>query len=93
MKVKVAQSCLTLCDPMGYTVHGIFQASILDSLPAETPGKPKNIGVGSLSLLQRLFRTQESNQGLLQSFGVLNNEIPSGKEGSGASLVLGLSTN
>ena len=25
-KVKVAQSCLTLCDPMDYTVHGIFQA-------------------------------------------------------------------
>ena len=30
MKVKVAQSCLTLCDPMGYTVHGIFQARILE---------------------------------------------------------------
>ena len=29
-KVKVAQSCLTLCDPMGYTVHGIFQARILE---------------------------------------------------------------
>ena len=26
-KVKVAQSCLTLCSPMGYTVHGILQAS------------------------------------------------------------------
>ena len=24
MKVKVAQSCLTLCDPMDYTVHGIL---------------------------------------------------------------------
>ena len=23
-KVKVAQSCLTLCDPMDYTVHGIL---------------------------------------------------------------------
>ena len=30
MKVKVVQSCLTLCDPMGYTVHGIFQAKILE---------------------------------------------------------------
>ena len=29
-KVKVAQSCLTLCDPMDYTVHGILQASILE---------------------------------------------------------------
>ena len=27
--VKVAQSCLTLCDPMDYTVYGILQARIL----------------------------------------------------------------
>ena len=30
MKVKVTQSCLTLCDSMGYTVHGILQARILE---------------------------------------------------------------
>ena len=36
-----------------------------DSLPAEPQGKPKNTGVGSLSLLQRIFLTQESNWGLL----------------------------
>ena len=24
-KVKVAQSCLTLCDPMDFIVHGILQ--------------------------------------------------------------------
>ena len=29
VKVKVAQSCPTLCDPMDYTVHGILQARIL----------------------------------------------------------------
>ena len=29
-KVKVAQSHLTLCDSMHYTVHGIFQARILE---------------------------------------------------------------
>ena len=29
VKVKVAQSCLTLCDPMNYTVCGILQARIL----------------------------------------------------------------
>ena len=28
--VKVAQLCLTLCDPMDYTVHGILQARILE---------------------------------------------------------------
>ena len=30
MKVKVAQSCPTLCDPMDYTAHGILQARILE---------------------------------------------------------------
>ena len=33
-----------------------------DSLPAEPQGKSKNIGVGSLSLLQQIFPTQELNQ-------------------------------
>ena len=28
--VKVAQLCLTLCDPMDYRVHGILQAKILE---------------------------------------------------------------
>ena len=36
-----------------------------DSLPAEPLEKPKNTGVGSLSLLQQIFPTQESNQDLL----------------------------
>ena len=30
VKVKVAQLCLTLCDPMDYIVHGILQARILE---------------------------------------------------------------
>ena len=30
LKVKVSQSCLTLWDPMDYTVHGILQARILE---------------------------------------------------------------
>ena len=36
-----------------------------DSLPAEPQEKPKNTRVGSLSLLQRIFLTQEWNQGFL----------------------------
>ena len=54
VKVKVAPLCLTLCDPMDYTVHVILQARILpnpgirsrspalqaDSLPPELSGKP-----------------------------------------------------
>ena len=120
MKVKVTQYCSTLCEPMDYSVHGIFQVRILDwvafpfsrgssqpmdqiaggfftswttrdalrllpnpgteprssalwvdSSSAEPQRKPKNIGVGSLSLLQWIFLTQESNQGLLHCRGIL----------------------
>ena len=42
-----------------------------DSLPAEPPGKPKNTGVGSLSLLQGIFLTQELNRGLLNCRWIL----------------------
>ena len=28
--MKVTQSCLTLCDPMDYIVHGILQVRILE---------------------------------------------------------------
>ena len=95
-KVKVSQSCLTLCDPMVYTIHGILQVRILewvafpspgdfpnqgieprspalqaDSLPAEPQGKPKNTGVGSLSLLQGIFLIQESNRGFLHCRWIL----------------------
>ena len=95
LKREVAQSCPTLCESMdcvlpGLSVHGIFQARVLesglpfpspgdlpdtgieprsptlqaDSLPVKPQGKPKNTGVGSLSLLQWIFWTQESNWGL-----------------------------
>ena len=30
MKVKVAQSCLTLCDPTDFTIHAILQDRILE---------------------------------------------------------------
>ena len=43
----------------------------VDSLPVEPQGKPKNTGVGSLSLLQQIFPTQESNQGLLHCRWIL----------------------
>ena len=42
-----------------------------DSLPAEPPRKPKNTGVGSLSLLQGISLTQGSNQGLLHCRWIL----------------------
>ena len=43
----------------------------VDTLPAKPQGKPKNTGVGRLSLLQGIFQTQESNQGLLHCRRIL----------------------
>ena len=42
-----------------------------DSFPAEPQGKPKNIGVGSLSLLQQIFPIQELIRGLLHCRQIL----------------------
>ena len=42
-----------------------------DSLSSEPPGKSKNTGVGSLSLLQVIFLTQESNLALLHCRRIL----------------------
>ena len=56
MKVKVAQLCLTLCSLMDYRVHGILQARILE---------------WGAYLLQQIFLTQESNEGLLHCRQVL----------------------
>ena len=55
-------------------------AAQADSLPAEPQEKPKNTGVGSLCLLQRIFPTQQSNRGLLPCRWILyqasHQEIP-----------------
>ena len=42
-----------------------------DSLPAEPQGRPENTGVDSLSHLQRIFPTQESNWVLLHCRRIL----------------------
>jgi len=44
-------------------------------LLAESPGKPKNTGVGSLSLLQGIFSTQESNWGLLHCRWIISQQL------------------
>ena len=43
-----------------------------DSLPSEPPGKPRNIRMGSLSILQGIFLTQESIHSLLHCRWILN---------------------
>ena len=50
VKVKAAQLCPTLCDPMDYT------------RPWNSPGQ--NTGMGNLSLLQAIFPNQGLNPGL-----------------------------
>ena len=65
----VAQLHPTLCDPVDYTVHGILQARTLEwvaypfsRVSFQPRNQTQNTGVGSLSLLQGIFPTQESNQ-------------------------------
>ena len=58
----VTQSCPTLCDPLdcsppGYSVHGIFQARILEWV--------------AIFLLQGIFLTQGLNPGLLHCRQIL----------------------
>ena len=42
MKVKVTQSCPTLCNPMDYTVRGILQARILEWVAFPSTGNLTN---------------------------------------------------
>ena len=44
-KEKFAQSCLTLCDPMDYTAHGILQARILEWVALPSPGDLPDPGI------------------------------------------------
>ena len=53
---KSLKLCLTLCNPMNYSLPGFF-------LHGDSPGK--NTGVGCHDLLQGIFPTQGSNLNLL----------------------------
>ena len=61
---------LTINSPTQGSNPGLPMLQV-DSWPAEPAGKPENTGVGSLSLLQRICPTQESNQGLLHCRWIL----------------------
>ena len=52
----VTQSCLTLCDPMDYSLPG-------SSVHGDSPGQ--NTGMGCQALLQGIFPTQGSNPCLM----------------------------
>ena len=57
VKVKVAQSCLTLCNPMDWVVPGILQGRILEWI--------------TVPFSKGIFPTQESNPGLLHCRRIL----------------------
>ena len=59
----------------GYSQLGIEPRSPAlraDSLLSEPPGKLKNTEVGSLSLLQKIFMTQDLKRGLLHCTWILD---------------------
>ena len=66
------QLCPTLCSPTDYgppgsSVHGIFQAKILEWLPLPTPGHLSNPGIepvflSSPGLAGRLFTTTATQE-------------------------------
>ena len=64
--MKVAQLCLTLCNPMDYTVHGILQTRILERV--------------ARSLLQGIFPTQKWSQSLLHCRWILYQQSYQGSQ-------------
>ena len=56
-KMKVAQLCLTLCDPMDYTVHGVLQARILEWVVIPFPrGLTQGLNLCLLHCRQTLYQ-------------------------------------
>ena len=67
-EVKVAQSCLTLCNPMDYMRERERER---ERENIYIYSAEQNTGMGSLSLLQQIFPTQEVNRGLLHCRWIL----------------------
>ena len=64
MKVKIAQSCPTLCDPTVCTIHGILQARVLEWVAFPFSGgssKPRD--QTQVSLIAGKFFYQLSHKG------------------------------
>ena len=60
-EVKIARLCLTLCDPMEATVHGILQARILEPFPS--PGDLPSPGIKPRSLALQVDSLPAESQG------------------------------
>ena len=76
LKVKVAQSCPTLCYLMdcslpGFSIHGIFQARVLRELPFPSPEdlpdpEIEAIALVSPALAGRFFTTSVAQKRLMR---------------------------
>ena len=62
-KLKVTQSCPTLCDPVDHTVHGILQARILERVAVPSPGDLPNPGIEPRSPALRVDSLPAEPQG------------------------------
>ena len=72
MCAKSLLSCLTLCDPVDYSLPG-------SSVRGESPGK--NIGVGCHALLHGIFLTKGLNPCLLLSPALQAGSLPAEPQG------------
>ena len=70
MKVKVTQLCLTLSDPMVYTVHGILQARILECVAFLSPGDLPNPWIETRSPTLQVDSLLAEPQGKPKNTGV-----------------------
>ena len=76
VKVLVAQSCLTLCNLMdfslpGSSVHGILQARILEWVAIPSPEDLPNPGIEPRSQLYRKILYHLTHQGSQMNYVVL----------------------
>ena len=80
LKVKVTQSCLTLCNLMDYAVHGIFQTRILEwvAFPFSRSSQPRDQTQIS-HIAGRFFTswaTREALMNLQFSHSVVSDSLP-----------------
>ena len=68
--VKVTQSCLTLCDPMDYTVCGILQARILEWVTISCSRNLPNPGIKPRSPTLQADSLPAEPQGKPENTGV-----------------------
>ena len=72
VKVRIAQSCLTLCDPMDYTIHGILQAIRLEWVAFPFSSCPQSFPASGSFPVSQLFASGGQNIGASASVLPMN---------------------